>query len=366
MKNNINSLLDFIEKKENLKKSHPLKYLLWEATIRCNLECLHCYRECGAYNQQYIKNELRATNIKELLFDIAKKYNPNDIFFGITGGEPFLRDDISEIGEYADSLGYSWGVITNGVFLNKELINSLKKANISSLAISLDGLEAQNDTIRNQKGLFKKIVKNIELLIESGLKDIITIKFCANKLNINNLDEFLKYIENLGLNRVNISPVFYYGRGKDKKLSLSPMELKYLLEFVKNKREEGKEGISIDDGYWGPEYEMKIRDGMFFSIAGITMATILYNGDIAGSANSYYSNLIEGNIKRDNFLEVWESKFYNYRDGKEEFFKKSCSGCEHWDLCEGDSIYNIEQLLEKGECRYKSLTKYLSQIRELE
>jgi len=353
------TLLEFIDTKEELKKSHPLRYLLWEATIRCNLECIHCYRECGPFAP--MQEELKESQIKQVLLDISKQYNPSNIFFGITGGEPFLRRDIIDIGAYANSLGYQWGIVTNGLFFNQTTIDELKKYNISSLAISLDGLELENNSIRGKNSNFQKVIESIKLLIENGLKDIITIKFCANRLNIGSIEKFIAFIKDLGVKKLNISPIFYYGKGKNQELSLTPQELLFLLEFVKNYRNKKSSlDVAIDDGYFGAEYEMKIRDGLFFSIAGVTMATILYNGDIAGSTHTYNGKLIEGNIKKDNFLEIWEKGFRFYRDKKEEFFYKSCKDCQDWVLCEGDSIYNIEQLLDKEECRYKQLKQALA------
>ena len=34
--------------KENERKLHPLNYLFWECTQRCNLACLHCGSDCKA------------------------------------------------------------------------------------------------------------------------------------------------------------------------------------------------------------------------------------------------------------------------------------------------------------------------------
>jgi len=37
----VKALEDFIARKEQLMRSAPLQYLFWEATLRCNLNCLH-------------------------------------------------------------------------------------------------------------------------------------------------------------------------------------------------------------------------------------------------------------------------------------------------------------------------------------
>ena len=38
----VEQLERFIQRKEELRSTHPLRYLFWEATLRCNMQCLHC------------------------------------------------------------------------------------------------------------------------------------------------------------------------------------------------------------------------------------------------------------------------------------------------------------------------------------
>lgn len=42
----VEALEAFIEWKEQLKNAAPLRYLNWEPTLRCNMQCLHCGSDC--------------------------------------------------------------------------------------------------------------------------------------------------------------------------------------------------------------------------------------------------------------------------------------------------------------------------------
>ncbi len=118
----IEQLCTFIERKDELKQNHPLQYLIWESTLRCNLSCLHCGSDCVKDNSTKAE-ELEVELIKKELTDIAKQNNSHNITFAIIGGEPLIRiDDIVEVGAFADKLGYFWGITTNGMLLTDENI----------------------------------------------------------------------------------------------------------------------------------------------------------------------------------------------------------------------------------------------------
>jgi sulfatase maturation enzyme AslB (radical SAM superfamily) len=89
----IQMLERFIARKERLCREHPLRYLFWEATLRCNLNCLHCGSDCYKDNRT-APDELDVAAIKDELTAIAECYDPQKITFAIIGGEPLLRPDI--------------------------------------------------------------------------------------------------------------------------------------------------------------------------------------------------------------------------------------------------------------------------------
>ena len=104
----------FVLRKDELKAAHPLRYLFWETTLRCNMQCLHCGSDCVCDNSTQAA-ELKVDEIKAELQSIAQVYAPNTITFAMIGGEPLLRkDDVCEVGAYAARLGYQWGIVTKG------------------------------------------------------------------------------------------------------------------------------------------------------------------------------------------------------------------------------------------------------------
>ena len=134
--------------------SYP-PYLLFFVTERCNMECKHCFVKKSS-----------GTGKKELdLYEIDKisKSLPALFFLRITGGEPFLRNDIYDIMEkfYTNSKVLRISVNTNGI-LTDEIVKTVEKvsANLKDLTleigISIDNLFGKHDSIREYPGAFEK------------------------------------------------------------------------------------------------------------------------------------------------------------------------------------------------------------------
>jgi MoaA/NifB/PqqE/SkfB family radical SAM enzyme len=81
-------------------------------------------------------------------------------FFGITGGQPFLRKDLFEVLDYATEKGLSTSIITDGRLLDEEAVKKIVK-NQTKISVSIDGAEKTNDAIRG-KGAYKAVVSAIE------------------------------------------------------------------------------------------------------------------------------------------------------------------------------------------------------------
>ena len=81
---------------------------------------------------------------------IKEQYNPNDVMIAITGGEPLVRKDMEEVGLKLNKMGFPWGMVSNGILLNQERLESLINAGMGSLTISLDGLEDNHNWLRGR------------------------------------------------------------------------------------------------------------------------------------------------------------------------------------------------------------------------
>ena len=153
-------------------------------TYRCPMRC----KMCDIWNNPTKPEEEFKP---ELLKKLPKMRSVN-----ITGGEPFVREDIEEIVKIlltkTDRIVFS----TSGYFSDK-IIALAKKYPQIGYRISIEGLSCKNDELRGRAGGFDKGLRTLLELRRLGIKDIgfgITVSNnnSADMLNLYELNRNLK------------------------------------------------------------------------------------------------------------------------------------------------------------------------------
>jgi MoaA/NifB/PqqE/SkfB family radical SAM enzyme len=93
-------------------------------------------------------------------------------FINITGGEPFLRDDLDQIVKSALRKTKRLVISTNGYFTKKIIGLAEKYGNRIGVRISIEGLPAANDHLRGIKNGFDHGLRTLVTLHSMGMKDI--------------------------------------------------------------------------------------------------------------------------------------------------------------------------------------------------
>ncbi|MBR2588499.1 MAG: radical SAM protein [Bacilli bacterium] len=326
--------------KEKLSKEPDLRNLFWETTLRCNAKCKHCGSRAGECDT--LKDELTTDEIKKAFKEIAEKIEPSKILINVTGGEPLLRKDLFEVMDYAhNELGFRWGITTNGLLINDDIIEKMKQTGLATMSISLDGMENTHDEFRGVKGGFSKTIENIKKLQNDKFLKAFQITTVVNKLNLHELDEMYKLMEDLEVDSwrvINMDPI---GRALDNdNLSLDADDYKYIFNLMQEQNKKSKFEITYGCAhYLGMDREYSARNYGFFCFAGFTVASILYNGDIYVCPDvERRKELIQGNVKFDNFADVWFNKFEWFRN-LDKLKCEKCANCKEWKYCRGDSLH---------------------------
>ena len=63
--------------------------------------------------------------------------------------------------DYANKLGFRWGMTSNGMLINDEILKKMNDTNMETISISLDGLKETHESFRKVPGSFDKIIENI-------------------------------------------------------------------------------------------------------------------------------------------------------------------------------------------------------------
>lgn len=321
-------------------KEHPLRTLFFEMTLRCNARCEHCGSNCG---DTIPKDEITKEEICKVLEDVvsAGLYAPKDIMLAITGGEPLMRKDLFEILAYANSLGFPWGMTTNGMLIDEEVVKKMVETNMYSVSVSIDGLKETHEKFRRVPNCYEKILHGIELMQKEPSIKIVQVTTCVNKRNIDELEDLYKLLLDHGVKYWRVVEVDPIGRARNNdEILLDGEGFRRMFRFIKEKQIENKMEVTYGCGhYLGPDKDMLIRENPFLCFTGLYVGSVLSNGDIFVCPDvKRRPELIQGNIRKDNFMDVWENKFQVYRNINRTC-NPTCKKCKEWKMCGGDAFH---------------------------
>ncbi len=335
-------------KKQELKK-HYLQYLFLEITKKCNLNCLHCGSDCS----KDIHSPELTTDSWIKIIEYFKDRFSTSVAMVITGGEPLMHPDIIDIASHLHKNQMRWGMVTNGMLLNESMMQKLINTGISSITLSIDGLEENHNWLRNNPKAFEKAINSLKLICQTNIafKDVVT---CVSPKNSNELDKIAQLLLDYGMKEWRLFRIFPSGRAIDNPLlQLSFDQTQTMLQWIKgNKEKYLKKGLNINlscEGWVPFNLDQKVRDYPFFCRSGINIASILADGTITGCSNNSKGFHV-GNILKDNFANLWENKFDIFRE-RNWLSDTYCASCEHFKTCQGGSIHLWELTQSKpGFC----------------
>lgn len=320
--------------RRELFRNPKLKFLFLELTQLCNEHCRHCGSRCG---DSMPTETLTKDEIFAFLKKISEQFDLDNLQLCITGGEPLLRDDFFEIMNYAHALGFHWGMTTNGTLIDAQTAEKLEKAGMGTVSVSLDGLRETNDWFRQKPGGFDLALNGVRELIKRRTFRHVQVTTVVTQKNIGELDELYKLLSSEKVRSwrvINIEPI---GRAKEQhELLLGADDYRRMFDFIREKRFAGDMEVTYGcSHYLGEALEREVRKWYFLCNAGIYTASVMYNGDIGACLDiERRPELIQGNIRRDDFKNVWENGFKAFRSDT-----RKCKGCKHYRFCGGDSFH---------------------------
>ena len=142
------------------------KYTIPSPTDMCIITTYRCPMRC------------KMCDIWQNPTEKSKEIQPKDLeilpkvkFVNITGGEPFIREDLDEIVEVLFSKSPRVVISTSGWFDDRVIRLAEKFPNIG-IRISIEGLSRKNDELRGRDGGFDKGLRTLLTLRDMGVKDI--------------------------------------------------------------------------------------------------------------------------------------------------------------------------------------------------
>lgn len=271
------------------------------------------------------------------VLDEINKYEHEPTTVIITGGEPLLRKDLENCGFEIRKRGFRWGIVSNGYAYTQERHISLLNAGMGSITLSIDGLSEAHNWLRNSSKSFDRVLNALQLISSSErlTSDVVT---CVNKLNIHQLEDIYQLIKSNGGKAWRLFTITPIGRAKENpNMLLNADEFTSLMEFIKSKRKSNEINVKFScEGYVG-RYEGEVSEGQFFCRAGINVASVLIDGSI-GACPNIDRSFVQGNIYKDNFMDIWNNKYQMYRNRSWTKTGK-CTDCKEYKYCGGNGMH---------------------------
>jgi len=147
---------------DNFGRKH--NYLRISLTERCNLRCFYCMPAEGVALSP-TENIMTASEI----ITIAEKFVDLGVTkIRLTGGEPMVRKDFSEIVENLSSLPVSLAITTNGILID-QYIDLFTSKKIEKINISIDTLNKEKFNNITRRNYFDRVIKNINTLLQNNI-----------------------------------------------------------------------------------------------------------------------------------------------------------------------------------------------------
>lgn len=310
--------------------------LQFHITGRCNLNCKHCYRTEG--NVETLSYD-DIISVFEQFKILRNEYNQRHGIrrkghINITGGEPFFREDIREILNYLgrNSDSFTYGVLSNGSFLNDAMIDVLKKTKVSFVQLSIDGNRAMHDSLR-AIGDYDRVFKTAGHLTRSGIKTYIS--FTANRDNYRYLPHVAKECRKRKIAKLWSDRLVPIGNGQDlQQLDITADDLPDYIRYLKK----AQGNLLIRKLYPKTQVTMNRAlqfqgsNGQIYSCsAGNSLITVDEFGNIMPCRRM---PILCGNIRSTTLSEV----YYHgdiFKKLRADTLPKECACCEYACLCRG-------------------------------
>lgn len=268
----------------------------------CNLKCIFCFTEGGKRNR--FKPEVSNEEVISFLQD-ASNYalSPEDmIYFFVSEGEPLLNKGLSNVIKETSKLGGKMTIFTNLTHLSNEHLELFIRTKNLFICGKMYGInENTSDYLTGASGSYRKMMKNINKLIDSGLAEegrlgvqcVVTSK---------NKDEILDIFKWGRQNKVIPHIMMYREQGLGVNFPDLAIHAQDLINVYKSCSDWDKENY----GYiWNPMPPMLGMDTCY--IQGINIYMVR-NGDIHLCAGN---TTVVGNYKNQPLSEIMKNETLN-------------------------------------------------------
>ena len=312
----------------NSTNAPALHEIYFYLTHGCNLQCAHCWlsKEVGTRRE----DELSAGEIKDVI-DQAIPLGLRAV--KLTGGEPFLRDDIVDIVRYADQRGLSSRVESNGILIDEGEARAFGELqHLHHVGVSLDGATPEsNARLRGVSGSFQGAIRGIRRLVDHGVQ--VEVIASLHRANAGELASLAELAAELGVWRLKLNPVTETGRGRDMAARGELLSVEEVIALNGQLEEEiiPRAGISIQMSlpvvFWSLGRLRRDRVGQ---CGVLNIVGILPDGTVSiCGIGELHEELVFGSVRQEPLQAIWQksARLAQVREEIAEWPQGLCQRC---------------------------------------
>jgi radical SAM protein with 4Fe4S-binding SPASM domain len=316
-----------IEKEEpfTYDYSAPLRMDL-ALTFRCQNNCVHCY--AGGPHETPEINTAQWKQVIDRLSEIGV------FIVTFTGGEPTLRDDLTELLLYAQNKGMVTGLISNGRKLkDKTYVAALEKAGLDFVQITLESHKPTiHDKMTDAKGSWNETLAGIRNAVQSQI--YVSTNTTLSKHNAPDFLDTIDFIKSLDVNAFGCNSLIYSGKANEvrEEFALSIEALTELMPKIRDKAHLlGLKFLWYTPTQYCRFDPVQLGLGVKSCTAAMINMCVGPNGDVY-PCQSYFESL--GNILVEEWNQIWNNPLAT-KIRNRKYIEPKCKDCPQLQVCGG-------------------------------
>lgn len=330
----------------------------FELTAKCNMNCIHCYAQCGRNHRDFTTEEFKN------LFDVLVDRGLLETYF--TGGEIFTRPDFEELYTYAKKSGVLVILLSNITLLNQRHIDLFREYPVEIISTTMYGYSEETyERVTGVKGSYAQFMRGLELLEKNNIR--YELKFVAMKQNVEDIFKVREFGRKLGVEMMVSTGIHPMSDGSKEPMDsrLTPEEA---FEFDKNDPERAafweevaRQLLSGEIGAIPGSVKRRFEEGYLYPCA-IAHQHVFVTSDfrLQGCVRAAHRSY---DLRKGSFDEGWAYLRENLANKKAGASFK-CLTCQNIRFCEqctanSGQVFGDEEKIDEFYCKVAELRRGL-------
>jgi radical SAM protein with 4Fe4S-binding SPASM domain len=305
-----------------------------ELTARCMNECHHCYIGLPAGDPEARRKELSLAEIERIA---GEAVSLGALWCLITGGEPLLREDFSDIYLALKRKGLLVSVFTTAQILTEDHLRLFLQYPPRDIEVTVYGVtKATYERVTRRPGSFEAFRRGLDRLLENGVK--VGLKAMALRSNVDELPEIARFCREHTKHLFRFDPLLHLrldgNPARNQEIRAERLSAREIVALERADRDRFQSLQKNRDKVIKPELAHTGGDHLFLCGAGKGVFNVSYDGFFR-LCSSLRDPMCVYDLRKGSLADAWQNlvpKVRDTRSSRKEFLE-TCRVCPIINLC---------------------------------